>query len=79
MVGWHDVALSVARAKMASRNYVGPPRRGKLVMCRQVRLHPAVVLVALAIGGAVAGILGAFVAVPLAAMATAAIFLCWRP
>lgn len=43
-----------------------------LVMGTQVRLHPAVVLIALAIGGATAGILGAFVAVPIAAMASAA-------
>lgn len=43
-----------------------------LVMARQVRLHPAAILTALAVGGAVAGIVGAFVAVPIAAMATAA-------
>ncbi|NNF54210.1 MAG: AI-2E family transporter [Acidimicrobiales bacterium] len=43
-----------------------------LVMRRQVSLHPAVILVVLGIGGALAGIVGAFVAVPLAAMATAA-------
>lgn len=42
-----------------------------LVMRRQVRLHPAVVLVALGAGGALAGIVGAFVAVPITAMATA--------
>ncbi len=43
-----------------------------LVMRRQVSLHPAVILVALALGGALAGITGAFVAVPFAAMAAAA-------
>ncbi|MEL7155466.1 MAG: AI-2E family transporter [Actinomycetota bacterium] len=43
-----------------------------LAMGSQVRLHPSVVLIALAIGGATAGILGAFVAVPIAAMASAA-------
>lgn len=44
-----------------------------VIMGRQVPLHPAVVLAALAAGGALAGILGAFVAVPLAAVVTAAI------
>lgn len=42
-----------------------------LVMRRQVHLHPAVILTVLAIGGALAGITGAFVAVPIAAMVTA--------
>ncbi len=43
-----------------------------LVMRTQVKLHPAVVLIVLAMGGAMAGLMGAFVAVPLAAMTTAA-------
>ena len=43
------------------------------VMGRQVSLHPAAVLVALAIGGAAAGIAGAFLAVPLLAMTVAAL------
>lgn len=43
-----------------------------MVMRRQVSLHPAVVLVALGIGGAVGGIMGAFVAIPITAMVTAA-------
>jgi predicted PurR-regulated permease PerM len=43
-----------------------------LVMQRQVHLHPVVVLVALASGGALAGLVGAFVAVPVAAMITGA-------
>jgi predicted PurR-regulated permease PerM len=42
-----------------------------LVMRRQVNLHPAVILTVLAIGGALAGITGALVAVPVAAMVTA--------
>ncbi|MEQ8843204.1 MAG: AI-2E family transporter [Acidimicrobiales bacterium] len=42
-----------------------------MVMRRQVNLHPAVVLVALGIGGALGGIMGAFVAIPITAMATA--------
>ncbi len=44
-----------------------------LVMGSQVRLHPAVILTVLAAGGAVAGLVGALVAVPLAAMSSAAI------
>lgn len=44
-----------------------------VVMGRHVPLHPAVVLAALATGGAVAGIVGAFVAVPVAAMTTSAV------
>ncbi len=43
-----------------------------IVMRHQVRLHPAVILVVLGIGGALAGIVGAFVAVPIAAMINAA-------
>jgi len=38
---------------------------------RSVQLHPAVILVALTAGGAVGGIVGAFLAVPLTAMAAA--------
>ncbi|MCB0991899.1 MAG: AI-2E family transporter [Acidimicrobiales bacterium] len=44
-----------------------------VVMGRQVPLHPAAVLAALAAGGAIAGVIGAFVAVPLAAVMTTAI------
>jgi predicted PurR-regulated permease PerM len=44
-----------------------------LVMRTQVALHPIVILVALGIGGAVAGILGALVSVPIAAAGSAAI------
>lgn len=43
-----------------------------VVMARQVKLHPAAILAALTAGGAIAGIVGAFVAVPIAAMITAA-------
>lgn len=42
-----------------------------MVMYRQVRLHPVVVLIALAIGGAIGGLVGALVAVPLTAAITA--------
>ncbi|WBB77827.1 AI-2E family transporter [Micromonospora sp. WMMD882] len=40
-----------------------------LIMKRQVRLHPAVILVAVTAGALVAGIAGAFVAVPITAVA----------
>jgi predicted PurR-regulated permease PerM len=42
-----------------------------LVMWRQVSLHPTVILLALAAGGSLAGVTGAFVAVPIAAMVAA--------
>lgn len=42
-----------------------------IVMGRQVRVHAALVLVALTAGGAVAGIVGAFVAVPVLAVVSA--------
>lgn len=42
-----------------------------VVMSKTVRMHPVVILVALGTGAAVAGIIGAFLAVPLAAAATA--------
>jgi predicted PurR-regulated permease PerM/DNA-directed RNA polymerase subunit RPC12/RpoP len=44
-----------------------------LVMRTQVALHPIVILVALAIGGALAGIIGALVSVPIAAAGSAAL------
>lgn len=44
-----------------------------IVMNRQVSLHPAVILLALAVGAAVGGIIGALLSVPLTAAATAAI------
>jgi predicted PurR-regulated permease PerM len=44
-----------------------------LVMRTQVSLHPIVVLIALGIGGALAGIVGALVSVPIAAAGSAAI------
>jgi predicted PurR-regulated permease PerM len=41
---------------------------GPIVLGRAVRLHTVVVLLALAAGGEVGGVLGAFVAVPLTAV-----------
>jgi putative heme transporter len=43
-----------------------------VVMRRQVSLHPAVVLLALAVGGVLGGVIGALVAVPLTAAGAAA-------
>ena len=37
-----------------------------LLMSRTVNLHPAVIIIALALGGVVAGIIGVFLAVPTA-------------
>lgn len=51
---------------------------GPLVLGRAVKLHPVAVLLALAIGGVLAGIVGAFVAVPTAAVITSA-FNYYRP
>lgn len=44
-----------------------------VVMYRQVALHPVVVLVALAVGAAVSGVIGAIIAVPITACAVAAV------
>ncbi|NND73638.1 MAG: AI-2E family transporter [Ilumatobacter sp.] len=44
-----------------------------LVMRRQVQLHPVVILIALGVGAALAGIVGALVAVPVTAAVVAAI------
>ncbi len=43
-----------------------------MIMSRQLALHPAVVLLALAVGAAVAGVVGAIVSVPVTAAAVAA-------
>jgi predicted PurR-regulated permease PerM len=40
-----------------------------MVLGKAVRLHPLVILISLAAGGAIAGLVGAFLAVPVAAMA----------
>jgi predicted PurR-regulated permease PerM len=65
-------ALIVAVAVLAVQQIEGHILM-PLIMRRQVKLHPAVVLLALATGAAVGGILGALLAVPLTAGATAAI------
>ena len=48
-----------------------------VIMGRAVNLHPAVVLLALTAGGMLAGIIGAFMAVPIAAVATALVRKMW--
>ena len=45
---------------------------------RMIRLHPALVLIALATGGTLAGIMGAFLAVPVAAVASAVLRELWE-
>jgi putative heme transporter len=49
-----------------------------LIYGRIIRLHPVVVLLALATGGSIAGILGAFLAVPVTAMAVAVGSVAWQ-
>jgi len=51
---------------------------GPLVLGRAVKLHPVAVLLALSVGGVLAGVIGAFVAVPTAAVIAAA-FGYYRP
>jgi predicted PurR-regulated permease PerM len=51
---------------------------GPLVLGRAVKLHPVAILLALAVGGVLAGIIGAFVAVPTAAVIATA-FDYYRP
>jgi len=46
---------------------------GPFVLGRALRLHPVVVLLALAAGGTVAGVLGAFIAVPVTAVTVAVV------
>jgi len=43
---------------------------GPLVLGRSVKLHPLAVLLVIAVGGVIAGIAGAFLAVPVAALVT---------
>ena len=65
------VALTVAVQQLEG-DVVAP-----VVLGRAVRLHPAVVLLALTAGGVLAGIVGAFLAVPTVAVAAAALR-AWR-
>jgi predicted PurR-regulated permease PerM len=64
--GFTDALLVAASALVVQQiegNVLQP-----LIMGRQVELHPAVTLLAVTGGGAVAGIVGAFLAVPIAAV-----------
>ncbi|SCL37263.1 Predicted PurR-regulated permease PerM [Micromonospora pallida] len=58
------VLAAVIAVQQAEGNLLEP-----LIMKRQVRLHPAVILVAVTAGTLVAGIAGAFVSVPITAVA----------
>lgn len=58
------VAVLVVAVQQIEGNVLSP-----LIVGRAVALHPAVVLIAVATGGALWGILGAFVAVPITAIA----------
>jgi predicted PurR-regulated permease PerM len=64
-------ALLVAGVTLAIQQFEGDVIM-PVIMRRQISLHPAVILVALGAGGALGGIMGAFVAIPLTAMITAA-------
>jgi len=66
-----EVALLVALAAFVVQQIEGNILL-PMIMKRTVSLHPAVVLTALALGGGLGGIAGAFVAVPVAAMVVAA-------
>ncbi len=52
---------------------------GPLVLGKAVRLHPVAILVILAIGSVLGGIIGAFVAVPTAAVVLAVISVLRKP
>lgn len=62
------VAIAALVVQQVEGNVVLP-----LVVGRQASLHPAAVLLALSVGGTVAGLAGAFLAVPMVAGATAAL------
>jgi putative heme transporter len=61
-------ALVIAAAALAVQQIEGHLLQ-PLIMGRQVELHPAVTLLSVASGAAIAGIVGAFLAVPVAAIA----------
>jgi predicted PurR-regulated permease PerM len=62
------VAIAIVVVQQLDGNLLQP-----LLVGRKLELHPVVVLLALTAGGVVAGLVGAFVAVPLAAVAGAVI------
>jgi putative heme transporter len=63
------IVLGIVFAVQQMESYLLAP----LIMGRAVRLHPIVVLVALTTGGIIAGIIGAFLAVPVTAVTVAVI------
>ena len=62
------VALLAILVQQVEGNIVTPALLG-----RQVAIHPALVLISLAAGGAVAGLAGAFLAVPIVAASVSAV------
>ena len=68
-VGWWPavILLAVLVAEDLLEAHVYQP----LIMGRTVRLHPVVVLIALTVGGTLAGIIGALAAIPVAAAVSA--------
>ncbi len=70
--GGLDDALLVVVAALVVQQIEGNLLQ-PVVMGRQVQLHPAVTLLSVTAGGAIAGIAGAFLAVPVAAVATAVV------
>jgi len=61
------VAVLVVLVQQLEGNVLYP-----IVMRRRVRLHPLTTILAVAVGGTLAGVLGAFIAVPIAAMVSTA-------
>jgi predicted PurR-regulated permease PerM len=68
-LGWTEALLTlgvVLLVQQTESNLLQP-----IVMSRAIKIHPIMVLVALTAGGLIAGIVGAFLAVPIAAVAAA--------
>jgi predicted PurR-regulated permease PerM len=63
------ILLGVLLAENLLEGHVYQP----LIMGRTVRLHPVIILVALTVGGVLAGIMGAIAAIPVAAAVSAAV------
>jgi len=61
------VAVLVVLVQQIEGNVLYP-----IIMRRRARLHPLTTILAVAVGGTLAGVLGAFLAVPIAAMVSAA-------
>ena len=66
--GSSSKAVAIAVVQQLDGNVLQP-----VLVGRKLELHPVVVLLALTAGGVIAGLVGAFLAVPLAAVAGATI------